>query len=146
VYNKVGTQCVAQTIMQTKVVKKTIIVGLAAAILTGVTVFSLMPPTRLPEAKGWFTEIPYVDKAIHFAFYFCLATALRLARTHFGRYDRSCQWKLLIFTALYGGAIELLQGCYFGRSADILDETANILGAATAIWLIPQRWHSVISG
>ena len=132
--------------MQTKVIKKAVIIGIAAVTLAGVTLFSLLPPSNLPDTGGWFTAIPYGDKVIHFAFYFALATVLRLARTHLGRYDRQFAWKLLIFTALYGGAIELLQGHYFGRSADLFDEAANILGAAAAIRLVPQRWHEKFSG
>jgi VanZ family protein len=127
--------------MQTKVVKKIIVAGSAVAILAGITVLSLMPPSRLPDTEGWFTKIPYGDKAVHFAFYFCLVTALRFARTHSGRYDKNCPWKLLIFTAVYGGAIELLQGYYFDRSCDLLDEAANISGAVVALWVIPQHWH-----
>ena len=124
-----------------KNVKKSLVLAAPLAILAGVTVLSLMPPSKLPHPGGWFTNIPCGDKAIHFGFYFCLVTAIRFARTHAGKYDRSCPWKLLIFTALYGGAIELLQGAYFHRGADILDEIANILGAAAALWLVPQKWH-----
>ena len=121
---------------------KTILLFAApASILIGVTVLSLMPPSALPHTGGWFSHLPYVDKAIHFGFYFCLTTALRFARTHVGKYGKNCPWKLLIFTVLYGGAIELLQGAWFERGCDIVDEIANILGAAAALWLVPQKWH-----
>jgi glycopeptide antibiotics resistance protein len=122
-------------------IKKTISVGIAITILASVTALSLIPLTRLPHTNNWFTAIPFGDKAVHFTMWFCLITAIRLARTLFGLYDRTCPWKLLIFAAVYGGGIELLQGHYFDRGADIWDEAANILGAVTALWAIPQRWH-----
>lgn len=114
-------------------------------ILIGVTSLSLMPPDKLPSTRGWFTDIPHGDKIIHFGFYFCLITAIRFARTYTKGYSKSCPWILISFAALYGGAIEILQGAYFGRGCDIWDEIANILGAIIAIWIIPQRWHERIA-
>jgi VanZ family protein len=128
-----------------KSIKKRIVFTIPIGVLAGVTVLSLLPPSKLPHPDSWLANIPYGDKAVHFCFYFCLATAIRFARTHAGRYDRHASWKLLILTAAYGGAIELLQGHYFGRGSDPLDEAANILGAAAALWLIPQTWHETLN-
>jgi hypothetical protein len=124
-----------------KRLKNGLVVLVPVVVLVGVTALSLMPPSKIPHAGGWFSHIPYGDKAIHFGFYFCLVTAIRFARTHAGKYDKACPWRLLAMAAAYGGAIELLQGRYFDRGSDLLDEAANILGAAAALWLIPQGWH-----
>ncbi len=128
-----------------KSVKKSVVIAVPVAVLVGVTALSLMPPSNLPDTHGWFPNIPCGDKAVHFFFYFCLTTAVRFARTHTGSYDKHCPWKLLIMAAAYGGAIELLQGRYFDRGSDILDEAANILGAAAALWLVPQAWHEKLN-
>lgn len=128
-----------------KRLKKTIVFAIPIGVLAGVTALSLMPPSKLPHPGHWFTSIPYGDKVIHFGFYFCLATAIRFARTHAGKYDKHSAWKLLLLSAAYGGAIELLQGQFFQRGSDLLDEAANIAGASAAIWLVPQAWHEALN-
>jgi VanZ family protein len=125
----------------TKVVKNTIVLLIPLSILAVVTVLSLMHPDKLPGRESWLARIPYADKAVHFFFYFALVSAARLARTHFGKYTPACRWRLLIFAALYGGAIELLQGAYFDRGCDIWDEAADVFGAFVALWWVPQAWY-----
>jgi len=100
----------------------------------------------MPQPDWWLLKIPYIDKIIHFGFYFGMISAIRFARTYISEYTKGCMWRLLIFAAVYGGAIELLQGQYFGRGCDIWDEAANILGAIAALWIIPQRWHERLAG
>lgn len=131
--------------MQAKVLKKTIVIGIALGVLAAVTVLSLMPPSKLPDTGGWFTDIPFGDKIVHFCFYFCVVTAVRFAKTYTTGYTKACPVRLLVLAALYGGAIELLQGAYFDRGCDIWDEAANVLGAFAAIRVIPQRWHERLS-
>lgn len=126
-------------------IKKGLIVLLPLTILLLITLFSLLPPEQLPQTAWWLRKIPHPDKIVHFFFYFSLITALRLAKTCLSEYTQACRWRLLILAALYGGAIELLQGAYFGRGCELWDEVANIAGAAAAIWLIPQRWYIRLS-
>ena len=124
-----------------KRLKNIFVILIPLGILALVTSLSLLPPENLPSAGGWFTDIPFGDKIVHFAFYFCLITATRFAKTYTTGYTEACPWRLLVIATVYGGAIELLQGKYFGRGCDFWDEAANILGAVVAIWIIPQVWH-----
>ena len=124
-----------------KRIKNILVTLITVGVLAVVTALSLMPPRHLPSVGGWFTDIPFGDKIVHFCFYFTLVSVARFTRTYTTGYTKSCPWRLLIMATLYGGAIELLQGKYFGRGCDIWDEIANILGAIVAIWVIPQRWH-----
>lgn len=127
--------------MPTKILKKTAVILLPVGWLVLITALSLMPPDHLPKTGGWLPDIPHGDKIVHFFFYFLLVTSVRFAKTYTSGYTKACPWRLLVMAALYGGAIELLQGAYFGRGCDIWDEVANVLGAVVAIWLVPQRWH-----
>lgn len=128
--------------MQTKVLKNSLVVLIPIAILILVTTLSLMPPDDLPKVKNWFKDIPYIDKFVHFCFYFALTTTVRFAKTYFTGFPKACAWKLLVMAAVYGGAIELLQEAYFGRGCELWDEAANITGAVVGIWVIPQKWHN----
>lgn len=121
-----------------------IAISIPIVVVAAVTVLSLMPPSAFQHAGGWFSRIPYIDKAVHFCFYFCAVTAARFAMTHAGKYDARRAWLLLILAAAYGGAMELLQGRWFDRGCDIFDEAANVLGAAAALSLVPQSWHAAL--
>lgn len=124
-----------------KILKKTIVCALPVVILAAVTYLSLMPPQEI-RTDWWFAKIPYADKMVHFLFYFGVVSASRFSLSYFGHYTKPWKIYLLLLAMSYGGAIELLQGTYFGRGCDIWDETANTLGALVAIWGIPQSWHS----
>ena len=127
--------------MEAKILKNTLAAALAIGMIALVTVLSLMPPDGLPRGDWWFRRIPNSDKIVHFFFYFGMISAIRFAKTVISGYTKACPWRLLVFAAVYGGVIELLQGAYFGRGCEVWDEVANVLGAAAAIWAIPQRWH-----
>ncbi|MEJ0040750.1 MAG: VanZ family protein [Rhizomicrobium sp.] len=74
-------------------------------------------------------ERDFWDKALHFTAYFGLALMTTIAV----RADRRALWWALGLAAL-GGVLEIIQGVT-GRDADIFDEMANTLGAATGLGL-----------
>ncbi len=74
-------------------------------------------------------EHDFWDKSLHFTAYFGLALMTTIAV----RADRRALCWALGLVAL-GGALEIVQGLT-GRDADIFDEVANTLGAATGLGL-----------
>ena len=92
--------------------------------------------------------IPYLDKGVHFVFYF-FAVVLGIFCLEERRQNRSRPKKLLpvvlLGSILYGALIEGLQWLMpFEREADIWDIVANSLGAITAGLLI-QKYGSLNS-
>lgn len=79
-------------------------------------------------------DIPYLDKAVHFAFYF-VATLLAIGafRSWYagkGGPMRKLPWIVAAVMMLYGTVIEVLQWYYTqDRTGDILDALANTAGA-----------------
>ncbi|MFI3332710.1 MAG: VanZ family protein [Rikenellaceae bacterium] len=78
-------------------------------------------------------DITYLDKIIHFCFYFGLNTLLLLLREVIGRNRRLLGAVAITFvTILYGAGIEAVQH-FVGRDFDIFDIAANSVGAIVAL-------------
>jgi VanZ family protein len=94
----------------------------------------------LAEYGGLPIDIPHLDKAVHFTFYFVgsiLACFFVRERTA----GNISLWKVMIYTAVFltvfGLIIEFLQ--YFmtyDRSAEILDFIANFIGVVLGLILV----------
>jgi len=108
---------------------------LTAVLLGGyILVRSLTPMQASVSVAG-------LDKVVHLCAYLVLGTMCLPA---FPRLHPGFVWLGL---ALFGAAIEFAQGAMNeGRSADILDEIANMSGAALAVvfWVIVTfLWHKI---
>lgn len=73
-------------------------------------------------------EIPHIDKVMHFVTFAGLSFLLDFA------YALGYK-SLLIFTASYGLAVELIQGMIDGRSASIADYIADLAGGIFYVWV-----------
>lgn len=85
---------------------------------------------------GFFSEVKqgpvlfaHFDKVMHFGV-FAVLTALMQKSFSF-------DWKLgLTFAAVYGAAVEIIQGAFAGRQASVGDWVADILGSIAALYLL----------
>lgn len=109
-----------------------------------ITLFSLF---SFPDDVSGGIEIPYLDKIVHFAFH-CVLVVLAVCALR-ERKQREFNLKkalirFFVFSLVYGVMIEVLQYLMpFGRSAEIYDVFANILGAKLGVLLI-KRYISLI--
>lgn len=89
-----------------------------------------------PPSIDTTTEIPHLDKIIHFCMYFVMSGILWLEfiRTHKNNGIIWHAWRgAFVAPILFSGAIELLQEyCTTYRGGDILDFIANTLGVTIA--------------
>lgn len=79
----------------------------------------------MPHGSGE-PAIPHLDKLVHFGLWFLLALATRPLFAARGR--PGLAWTVLV-PALFGVAVELIQGLTPARSADPFDALADLLGA-----------------
>ncbi|MCC8088172.1 MAG: VanZ family protein [Rikenellaceae bacterium] len=125
------------------IIKKTTVLTLPLVIIGMVTYGSLVSAEKLPSGK-WLSQIPQIDKIVHFIFYFAIVAALRFSFTAFGRGTVKIKTVIVVSAIIYGGIIEILQGMFFSRSADSMDFLANLAGAVCAGFLLPQRIFNVL--
>ena len=91
-------------------------------------------------------EIPHLDKAVHFTFYF-VATILGcffLRERSRGSLPRTRAFIYIgIFLAIYGTVIEVLQlKMTEDRSGEFLDFLANLSGILLALWMLNYLFSS----
>lgn len=103
-----------------------------------ILVMSLLPGRDIPDAL-----LKMNDKVIHFSIYFIFASLLVLGQRRFkSRMTLSREWVTrMLFSILFGGAIELIQGSIdTHRSPEWGDMLANTLGviAGFSIFFIGQ--------
>lgn len=77
------------------------------------------------------------DKSLHFIAYLILAFLLWFAINPQRKVNwlKASAWWVLLVLAAYGIVDELLQGCMSGRSCDIMDYVADLIGAITGLIL-----------
>ena len=113
--------------------KKTVI-PLILCILWTILIFVLctLPQHKLPKIN-----IPHIDKAAHFVFFFVQSVLLcllfRIKRKKIFFFILSATFLAFI----YGGTIELLQQNYFHRTGDWYDLLADVLGGFIGALLCP---------
>lgn len=95
-----------------------------------ILVICLMSHRHVPRVT-----IPHFDKLVHFGLYFILAVLTWCGWTRqnfFAALRANPAIKIILLLALYGMAIEILQGTLTpDRSFDLGDELANSCGAMT---------------
>ncbi len=83
-------------------------------------------------------EVPHVDKAVHFCFYFIMSILLAMVVLACRRSNDIKRMLLATSTAIgYSIGIEIVQ-IYIGRSFDLLDILANSMGAIGGLLIIRQ--------
>lgn len=114
--------------------KKTyILLGLSVVWAVLIFVFCTMPSNRLPSVR-----IPHLDKVAHFGFFFVQSVLLSLLfnfQTKRSYFQIICLSTVLAFA--YGGLIEIMQGVFFNRSADVYDLIADIVGGFAGAMFYP---------
>lgn len=96
-----------------------------------------LPKLRIPG------EIPQSDKIAHFGAYGLLAFLLwRFVETFHSPRGAGFAFRLLILIGVYGVIDEVLQG-FVGRSADVMDWLADLVGAGGVIALLEWRRRAV---
>lgn len=114
---------------------------LTLLVLAAVTVLCLMPIEDPP-----LQDVPFIDKWTHMALFGGICVVMLVDMT-LGQRLRT-RWAAPILSALYGGAIELMQA-YFNtcRSGEWLDFYADAFGALVAfpIGLAICRWLARLS-
>lgn len=108
-------------------------------------VLCAMPSEDIPN-PSW--DIPHLDKLVHFGMFFVMAV-LFCSELKFS--TNLTQSKIIvinvIFTFIYGGAIEVLQQHVFQRSGDVADLLADIVGATVGCVCYPvidQRKRKIL--
>ncbi|WP_249356202.1 VanZ family protein [Maribacter sp. ACAM166] len=102
-----------------------------------VTFFSLFSFSGVDTSRF---NIPHMDKAVHFTFYFVMVILAFVAKTK-GEWQGSntlkLLWHITLFSILYGIVIEVLQHvATVNRHGDSLDVLANSTGAIVAMLLL----------
>ena len=118
----------------------TLIVFLAVCYLS-------LAPDPMPESQSIF-DFPGADKVLHFVMYCGLTTTFcfdHYRRPTHRQNERIVFIIALITASIAGGIIEILQHTMnMGRSGDIADFVADIVGACAGIgmgvWLFAGRW------
>jgi hypothetical protein len=103
---------------------------LSLAIALGIAVLLLRPVPVVLEAATQGSPFPY-DKVVHFGLFAVAALPWRGSFAKLGR--RSPELWAIGAAAAYGGLIEVAQGVWTARDAELLDMVAGALGAYGAL-------------
>lgn len=87
-----------------------------------------------PPSPSSVTQIPHIDKVVHFVLFFVLAATMHLA-------FRPRMWFALPLLLGYAVAIEVIQHYVPGRGADVWDVVADMVGVA-AFYLLRSVYKS----
>lgn len=77
--------------------------------------------------------IANLDKVVHFGIFFLLSGL-------FWKAFRIDIWKIVLFLAVYGAAVEFVQENFTRRHGDLLDWLANMSGVL-AFFVLRKLWH-----
>ena len=102
-----------------------------------VTFFSLFSFSDVDTSRF---NIPHIDKAVHFTFYFLMVVLAYLAKTK-GEFKKNGRlkllWYIVLFAIVYGIIIEVIQHVATdNRHGDPLDVLANSIGAIVGMLVI----------
>jgi len=94
-----------------------------------------IPSNHIPDFP--FLEQFHLDKIVHFSIFFIFTILLIRSFSILNKYlfiKNNAVIAALILSIIYGSLLEYLQGFSFiGRTRDILDLTANIIGSISGI-------------
>jgi|ERR1051326_555706 hypothetical protein len=102
-----------------------------ASVLFAGGVIAVIVGSLLPASSPVMTAVaalPFTDKAIHFTAYLTLAALAALARP-----GLRAAASFIVGLALLGAALELAQNLVPGRTPELADEFANVLGSISGI-------------
>ena len=108
-------------------------------ILAGLWALTILVFSGIPGDSIKLPPIWNADKILHFIIYLILSVFLIYGFINLNKFNS--RFKVLLFTVIissgYGGVIEILQDYVFiGRYGDILDFTANCIGAVIGSLLV----------
>ena len=103
-----------------------------------VTFFSLFSLSKVDTSRF---DIPHLDKAVHFTFYFVMVILAFMAKTkgerQGSRHTLKLLWYIVLFAILYGIVIEVVQHvATVDRHGDPLDAIANSTGAIAGMLVL----------
>jgi VanZ family protein len=115
--------------------RRRIYILLSMSVVWAIIIFVLctMPSDNIPRMR-----IPNIDKFFHFGVFFVQSVLLSLLfnlRTKKNYFQIILLSTLLVF--IYGGLIELLQGKFFNRTAELSDLIADITGGVVGSMIYP---------
>ena len=103
-----------------------LMIGLLTAYWLLLLVSTHLPSESIPHLRVW-------DKLVHFGAYAVLAFLLAWVVSVHGRVSlRTYAWLLLV-AVCYGGVDELAQNFVRGRTADVWDWSADLIGATAGL-------------
>ena len=109
-----------------------------AVLWTAFIVYGLLSePSGIPRFP-WLVK-PGVDKLIHLILF--LVESVLIANLVYDLKLKSSKLIVLIWAFVLGGALEVIQ--YFwinGRSGEVLDLGADMLGAVIGVWVFTRFW------
>ncbi|MBP9146881.1 MAG: VanZ family protein [Thermoanaerobaculia bacterium] len=109
------------------------LVSLAFAIAIAFALIEPVPVTLETATQGMTFPI---DKLVHFGLFLVAAVPWRRSLAVAG--VPSPGVAVVVAAAAYGGLLEIVQGLFTARDAELLDMAAGALGAAVAVGLL--RW------
>tara|TARA_R110000868_G_scaffold322712_1_gene583663 strand:- start:773 stop:1165 length:393 start_codon:yes stop_codon:yes gene_type:complete len=119
------------------VVKNTVYKVLFISWMMFVTFFSLFSFSDVGTSS---INIPHIDKAVHFTFYFGIVVLGYMAiskKRGVGAGESKLLWYIVLFAVLYGIIIEVLQHvATLDRHGDPLDALANSTGAIVGMLVL----------
>ena len=103
-----------------------------------VTFFSLFSFSKVDTSRF---DIPHIDKAVHFTFYFVMVILAFMAKTkgewRDSHHTLKLLWYIVLFAILYGIVIEVIQHvATVDRHGDPLDAIANSTGAIAGMFVL----------
>lgn len=102
---------------------------------TVIFVLCALPSEYVPSPHS---NIPHLDKAVHFGMFFILAILLCNELEYQTRFRlRKIYITTVCIAFVYGSIIELLQQHFFNRSGDIQDLLADVFGAIVGCLVYP---------
>ena len=114
------------------------------AFLIWMAIITFLSLYNFTEQKGIDIKVPFIDKAVHFVFYF-VATILAcmfVRERSGGKFPfRSTLIYTTFFMLLYGAIIEVIQAVYtIERSGEIGDFAANSAGILLALFIVSKSF------
>ena len=107
--------------------------ALSLALAVGIAIALIEPvPPRLENATQG-SAFPY-DKLVHFVLFLVAAFPWRRSLAALGA--KSPGVAVVVTAAVYGGLLEVVQGLWTRRDAELLDMVAGALGALAAIAIL----------
>ncbi|MDE6452217.1 MAG: VanZ family protein, partial [Odoribacter sp.] len=103
-------------------------IWIAAAVLWASVIFILcaMPAKEIPTPH---LNIPHLDKIVHGGMFFVMSVLLILPLERYTSLTKRRIYTIAVWVAFgYGGLMEILQHYCFGRSGDVWDLLADVVG------------------